>query len=340
MKTVVVAEHGGPESLTLVERPEPQPGPGEVRVRVRVAGVNYADVMSRTGAYPTAPALPFTPGTEIVGVLDALGDGVDGLLGGRVAAMLPDLGGYQEAVVVSAAQAVPLPDDLPDDEAAALLVQGLTAAGLVDAAGGPSRLRDTTVLVTAAVGGVGTLLVQLLVEAGAQVIAAVGGESKARLAKELGAQVTARYDKNDWVAATREQLEGAGPSGVAVVLDSVGGDVYRAALGLLDPGGTAVVYGAASGELVGAPPEITGMLIGQNQAVRGFSLPPRIAADPTWLPNMLGSLMSQVRDGSLVVHVHPPFALEDAAAAHAAIEERRTTGKVVLTVGATSGGVA
>lgn len=236
MRAVRFHDYGPPSALTVDELPDPTPGPGEVLIEVTAAGINFSDVQLRAGALrqwaPGLP-LPFTPGHEVAGTVIATGPGADPALAGRrVIALSPAGGGYAELATVPEAAVLPAPD-LGEHEALAVLTQGTTAVGLMaEAAVSPGE----TVLVEAATGGVGGLLVQLAKHAGATVVAAVGDEKKAAIARELGADRTV-----DLTAA-----DDVGP--VQVVFESVGGPLTRTALDLLEPTtGRMVLYGNLSG---------------------------------------------------------------------------------------------
>jgi NADPH2:quinone reductase len=324
MRRVALERFGGPEVLRLVEEQTPAPGPDEALVQVRAAGVNFADVLQRRGVYPLPIERPTTLGGEIAGVVRAVGTGVSNVRpGDRVAALLPN-GGYADHAVVRAERLVPLPEGIGFEQATALLVQGLTAVGLVEQVDPP--LRGKTVFVSAAAGGVGGVLVQLLKAEGAFVIGGVGSAAKEAL---VGRHVdwVARYDRPDWSRELREQL---GSRQIDVVFDAVGGDVYRELMALLGTGGTCVCYGAAGGELVGAPPEIMGPMIFRSQRLVGFALPSLLEGKPGWMAGALRRLFAMALAGRLHVHLHPPFSLARASEAHAALESRGTLGKVVI----------
>jgi NADPH2:quinone reductase len=237
MRAVWLTRFGGPEVLVAGEAPEPVAGPGQVLVAVAFAGVTFVETQFRaTGFGPSNGTPPLVPGNGVGGVVVAVGPGAPAALAGRrVVSSTGGSGGYAERVAVAAAGVVAVPDGVDLDDAVALLADGRTALLLADAA----ALRPgDRVLVEAAAGGVGTLLVQVARAAGASVVAAAGGERKLALARELGAADAVDYREPGWA-------ERAGP--VDVVFDGVGGDVARAAFGLLGRGGRMVVYGAAGG---------------------------------------------------------------------------------------------
>ncbi len=321
MHAVVIEEFGGPEVLrsTAVDRPEP--GPGQVLVRVAAIGLNYGEVMARAGNYPALPPLPAVLGSELVGVVEEVGDGADpGLVGRRVVTMRA-VDAYAEFAVAPAAGVTPVPDGIPDERAAAVLVQGLTALGIVrDAA----RLQPgEVVLVPAAAGGVGTLLVQLAKAAGAVVVAAASSPAKLDLARRLGADATVDYTRDGWV----DEVRAAFPDGLHAVLEATGGEVAAQALSLLRPVvGRMVLYGGASG----VPPAFGPLdLVFGNLTVTGFALPPLLAV-PGWYDEAVADLLGRVADGRLEVVVGERVPLAEAARAHARMQERGSTGKVVL----------
>lgn len=311
MKAVQFSEHGEADVLQLVDVPTPQPKAGEILINVAAAGVNYADVLQRKGTYPIPVTLPFIAGYEVAGRVEAVGEGVSSLRPGqRVMAMIPS-GGYAEYAIAPAAQAIPLPDALGYAEATALLVQGMTAVGLLRTG------HYNSVLVLAAAGGVGSVLVQLAKNQGKRVIAAVGSEAKKAQVPEADAVVS--YADADWVQQVRNATSG---QGVSASFDAVGGKVGAEALQTLGVGGTGVIYGAASGE----PTLLAGQqLIGQGQAVRGYTL----FADAAKFGEYAGELFGYLQAGNLKLPVQTyPFA--EAQTAHRDMESRRTQGKVVL----------
>lgn len=313
MKSVQFSEHGEANVLQIVELPTPKPQTGEVLIKVAAAGVNYADIHQRKGIYPMPVTLPFVAGYEVAGIVETVGDGVTNLQPGqRVMAMVQN-GGYAEYALAVAAQTIPLPDNLGDAEATSLLVQGMTAVGLLRTG------QYESVLVLAAAGGVGSVLVQLAKSQGKQVIAAVGSEAKKAQALELGADAAVSYADADWVQQVRDATDG---QGVAAAFDAVGGTVGVGALQALGAGGTLVVFGSASGE----PTMLAGQqLIGQVQVVRGYTL----FADVAKFGDYAGELFGALQAGKLKLSVQTyPFA--DVQIAHRDVESRRTQGKVAL----------
>lgn len=327
MKAIQMHRFGGPEVLELVDAATPAPGPGRLLVRVGAAGINFAETLMRGNHYAVTPVLPAIPGCEVAGTVVALGEGVDGPpVGTRVAAPLfaggSLFGGYAEYAVVDAGLAVPLPDTLSFDDATALMVQGLSALHLTQQA----SPRGKTVLVTAAAGGVGSMLVQLARRAGAAtVIAAAGSDAKCDFVRSLGADVAVDYTRADWPQQVRAASGGDGPD---IIYESTGGAITRNCLELLAPRGRLVVYGALNAhDFALGVPELLGLIF-RNQSFSGFALVPLLT--PKSLRDGLRTLFHLAERGELKVHLGGRYPLAHAGEAHAALEGRRTTGKLVL----------
>ncbi len=324
MKAIRIQQTGGPEVLQVEEVPTPDPREGQVRIKVAAAGVNFADIAQRRGAYLTPTKLPAILGAEVAGTIDALGPGVTAPAAGtRVASLVS--GGYAEYAIASANAVIPIPDRLDFIHAAALPLQGLTAYQL---------LRDSariepgeSVLVHAAAGGVGTLAVQIARLMGAgQVVATAGSAEKLELARRLGADALVNYRDGDW---PEQVLKATGRKGVDIVLEMVGGGVAKKSLDVLTPfSGRMVIFGAASGERA----EISGAkLMQRNIAVIGYWLSPYLSqADK--IGRAVKDLFGYVSAGKLEIIIGQTFPLAGAAAAHTAMEGRNTVGKVVLIV--------
>lgn len=326
MQAVQLSRFGGPDVLEPVEIPAPVPGPGEAVVRVRAAGLNFFETLLRAGLYAATPALPMVPGVEVAGTLEAHGPDVTApAIGTRVAVPLFALGragGYAEAVVAEAAALVPIPDALGFEDAAALMVQGLTALHLVRRSPPDGR----TLLVHAAAGGVGSLLVQLARQAGARrILAGAGTPEKRDLAVALGADVGIDTGDAAWPGRVRAETEGRGAD---IVYDTVGGETTRAGLEALAPGGELVF--AALGRFALDRAALDG-LIARNQALRGFALLPLLS--PGGLACDLALLFDRAARGELRVLRGGHYPLDRAAEAHRALESRSTVGKLVLAVG-------
>ncbi|MBX9391168.1 quinone oxidoreductase family protein [Streptomonospora nanhaiensis] len=320
MRAVVVKEPGGPEVLRLTEAPDPEPGPGEVVVDVEARGVNFIDIYQRSGAY--AVPTPFVPGVEAAGTVATLGEGVDGpRVGARVAwAMVP--GAYAERAVVPADRLVPVPDGVGAEQAAAVLLQGLTAHYLTHSTY-PVQPGDT-VLVHAAAGGTGLLLVQLAKARRARVIATVSTDAKADLARAAGADEVIRYDRTEVAPAVRELTGGAG---VAAVYDGVGAATFDASLASLRPRGVLALFGQASGAVPPVDPQRL------NSAGSVFLTRPTLAhyvAEREELLERASDVLGLVAAGALRVRVGGRYPLAEAARAHEDLAGRRTTGKLLL----------
>jgi NADPH:quinone reductase len=317
VKAVVVRRFGGPEVLALEDVREPQPAAGEVRIRVALAGVNFTDAERRAGLNPEV-ALPWIPGTEAAGVVDAAGPEADAsLIGRRVAAITGSC--YAEATLARVDQLMPLPDAVGWEAGAAFAVQGLTAYHLLHTA---ARVRSgESVLVHAAAGGVGSWCVQLARQAGARVFGACSTADKAGIARALGADEAFVYGPG-LAAALRERTGGRG---VDVVLDSVGRDTQEASLAALAPFGRLVHYGTASGRP--APIDVED-LYERSLQVGAYWL--RTVHPPEAVRRAVAALLEGLADGSLRAPALTVVPLADAAAAHQALESRQTHGKILL----------
>ena len=318
-------ETGGPEVLQWVPTDLAAPGPGEARVRATAVGVNYIDVYQRSGAYPVP--LPAGLGFEAAGIVEALGAGVEGLeVGQRVACVDGPVGAYAEVRNHPAARLVPLPDGVSDEAAAAVMFKGLTAHMLVKRIWRP-RPGDW-VLVHAAAGGVGSLLVPWLAHEGARVIGVVGTPEKARTVEALGAaacQVVPHGGSYAGLAAEVKQLTGG--AGVSVSFDSVGRDSLEASLDSLAPFGLLASFGRSSG--APAPIDLADLGRRGSLAVQRPSFFHHVAA-PAALRAAAADLFALVAQGVLGVRVHDRLPLKDAARAHALLESRATQGSIIL----------
>ena len=312
MRAVQIKEFGGPEVLEVVELPDPEPGPDEVVVEVVRAGMNFADTHQRENDYLAKAELPLIPGGEIAGRT------ADGR---RVAAMLAN-GGYAEKVVAHRAALVPIPDEVSDDQAAGVLLQGLTAWALLRIS---ARLeRGESVVVQAAGGGTGTLAVQLAKRYGAgRVIALASTGEKRDLAIRLGADAAVDSRSDDLAAAIREANGG---DQVDVVLEMAGGVAFDACLSVLAPFGRLVSFGIASRQ----PNEVmTQKLMRTSRAVVGFWLV-HLFRRPDLLEQGVTELLEAVGSGKLEVVIGATYGLSDVADAHRALQGRETQGKLLL----------
>ena len=321
-KAIRVHRTGGPETLTYEEVDVASPGPGQVRLRQTAVGLNYIDVYFRTGVYPP-PALPFIPGLEAAGVIEEVGPGVADLaVGQRVAYAAPPIGAYAQIRLMPADRLVVIPDALSDEQAAAMMLKGMTAWYL---------LRRTfpvqpgqTILFHAAAGGVGLIACQWAKHLGATVIGTVGSDDKAELARAHGCDHPVRYDREDVVARVREITEGAG---VPVVYDSVGQATFERSLDCLAPLGMLVSFGQSSGKI---PPLDLGVLSAKGSLFLTRPTLMTYTAARDDLVRAASDLFDVVRSGAVTIEVRQRFPLKDAAAAHRALEARHTTGSTIL----------
>lgn len=321
MRAVIVEQTGGPEALTLVERETPQPGAGEVLVRVAAGGVNFIDIYQRSGAY--ALPLPFVAGSEGAGTVVEVGEGVtDVAAGDRVAWAMVAGTGYAEEVLVPAARLVPVPDAVDLEVAAGAMLQGMTAHYLVTSTF--EAREGQTALVTAAAGGVGLLLCQMLRDKGVRVIGTVGNEEKAELARANGASETVLYREVDLATEVGRLTDG---QGVHVVYDGVGKDTFDAGLSVLRPRGTMVLFGAASGPVPPVDPQLL------NSSGSLFLTRPSLAHYASEREELLWrarEVLGAVADGSLHIRIGGRYPLADARKAHEDLEGGGTTGKLVI----------
>jgi NADPH2:quinone reductase len=332
MKAAVVM-HRGAADFEFETRPVPEPGPGQVLVKVHSASVNFSDVKRRRGdPYPFATDFPFVPGGEIAGTVEKLGPGVERLApGARVLALAgPNgFGGYAHYALSYAQTAVPLPDGLGFDEASTLLVAGTTAQLILSEA---ARLRPgESILIPSAAGGVGSFLVQLAKGSGASpVIALIGDRSKATTAFDLGADVVLSTAEADWA---NDVLAATHGKGVDVALEAEGGDNLERTLACLAPFGRLIVYGAASGVSARlGPNSIERWLYASaaNQSITGFNVGDWFMRRPDVAGRELMSLMAAVLEGRIRIPPITTLPLQAAAQAHALLESRRSSGKIVL----------
>ncbi|HEV7264027.1 MAG TPA: quinone oxidoreductase [Falsiroseomonas sp.] len=317
-----VHEYGGPEALVWEEVPVPAPRPGEALVRHHAIGLNYIDVYFRTGLYK-APALPATIGMEAAGVVEAVGEGVTGVApGDRVAYATAPIGAYAEARSIKADRLVKLPDAIAFEQAAAMMLQGMTAGFLLNRT--YKVQAGQTILVHAAAGGVGLIMVQWAKHLGATVIGSVSTEAKAEIARAHGA---------DHVVIGTESLpervkEITAGAMLPVVFDSVGRDTFITSLDCLAPFGMMVSYGNASGPV--SVPDI-GVLAAKGSLYLTRPTLATYTAKREDLEESARALFEVVAGGAVKINVNQRFALKDAADAHRALEARRTTGSTVLT---------
>ncbi|HEX8752950.1 MAG TPA: zinc-binding dehydrogenase [Solirubrobacterales bacterium] len=311
MKAIQIQEFGGPEVFEYLDLEDPTPGEGEALVEIARVGVNFADTHATHNDYLAEQTLPLVPGAEVSGRT------ADGR---RVAALLGS-GGYAQKVAVPEPLLVPIPDEVDDDQAAAMMLQGLTAIALVDRC---AQIQPgETIVIEAAAGGTGTLAVQLAKRAGARVVGLASSEEKRRLVAGLGADATVDSRAEDLGAAIREANDGRR---VDAVLHMSGGDAFDAEMDVLAPLGRMVVFGIASREQRQVS---TAALLRGSKSVIGFWLAHLLARRDLLAP-MIGELLGAVARGELEVTIGGVYPLSEAARAHEDLTARRTSGKLLL----------
>lgn len=318
MRVIAINRNGGAEVLEVEQRPAPEPGAGDLLVDVTAVGVNYRDVYEREGSYGGPP--PRILGVEGAGTIAALGAGVQDFGPGNRVAWTAAPGSYAEQVVVSAERAVPIPDGVTDEQAAAALLQGMTAHYLSHSTY-PVESGDT-VLVHAAAGGVGQLLTQLVKRRGGRVVATTSTDEKAKLVRDLGADEVLGYD--GFGLRVRELTGGVGAD---VVYDGIGATTFDESLASLRPRGCLVLYGAASGRVPPVDP-----LTLQDAGSLYLTRPslPHYTATREELLERAAAVFGWIADGTLRVQIGARYRLEEARRAHEDLEGRRTTGSLVL----------
>jgi NADPH:quinone reductase len=327
MNAIRIQRHGGPEVLNYESIPEPLPGRGEARVRLKASGVNFIDIYQRSGLYPRT--VPFTAGLEGAGVVEAVGEGVGEVSIGDRVAFTGVPGAYAEAVLAPVWKLVRLPPALSTKTGAALMLQGLTAHYLTRTTF--SIQRGQTVLIHAAAGGVGLLLVQIAKLHGATVIGTVSTSAKAELARAAGADEIIFYTEEEFAPVVRKMTGGRG---VDAVYDGVGAATFNGSLDALAPLGTLALFGAASGPV---PLVDTALLSGKGSLrLTRTSLPDHIP-DRAAILERTGDLFQWIADGKLTVRIGLELPLEQADEAHRRLEARQTTGKVLLIPGGARG---
>ncbi|GAA1637247.1 zinc-binding dehydrogenase [Actinoplanes couchii] len=324
MKAVVIARYGGPEALEHRTVPDPVPGDDDVLVQASAIGVNYHDVYNRNGTY--AVPLPFVPGRELAGTVIAVGAKVEGYtVGDRVATVdVPSPGAYAERVVVPACRVVPVPPTVSLETAAAVLLQGLTADYLSRITF-PVQPGDVAV-VHAAGGGTGVLLTQMIRARGGRVVATISDPAKIDLVREMGAEEVICRNETDFDKEVHRITDGAG---AAVVYDSIGRDTFEQSLASLSRRGHLVLYGKSGGLINNCDLHSLGPL---GSLTVHVPMLPDFIASPHELTAGAAALFDLVLRGVLRLHIGGRFPLAEARAAHAALESRRSTGKLLLTV--------
>jgi len=320
VKAVRVHATGDASVLRYEEVPPPEPSPGQAVVRIEAAGVNYLDVYHRTGAYPGP--LPFTIGQEGAGVVVSAGDGVTSVKPGDRVAWTNISGSYAEMVAVPADRLVPVPEVISTKQAAAIMLQGITAHYLTHSTC-PLKPGDSC-LVHAGAGGVGLLLIQIAKRLGARVFTTVSTEEKAALAREAGADEVILYTREDFLTRIRELTQG---KGLPVVYDSVGKTTFEGSLACLRPRGLLALFGGSSGAV--PPFDLIKLSTMGSLFITRPTLKDHIAT-PDELDKRSSDIFSWIADGSLKVRIGHTYPLAEAAQAHRDLEARKTTGKVLL----------
>jgi NADPH2:quinone reductase len=320
MKAIQVQKTGGPEALTLVDLPVPKPKANEAIVKIAAIGVNFIDVYFREGRYPAQ--LPFVDGQEAAGTVTEIGSDVKSLKPGDRVAYTNVLGSYAEYAAIPADRLVKAPAGITDQQAAAAMLQGMTAHYLIYTTY-PLKSGETA-LIHAAAGGVGLLLVQMAKNIGARVIATVGTDDKARLAKEAGADDVIVYTRQDFEAETKRLTDN---KGVHVVYDGVGKSTFDQDLNVLRPRGYLVLFGGASG----AVPPFDPIRLSQKGSL--FLTRPSLmhyVSSRDELEQRATDVLNMVISGKLKLRIGHTYKLDEAQQAHRDLEERKTTGKVLL----------
>jgi NADPH:quinone reductase len=320
MKAIQVQKTGGPEVLTLVDLPVPIPKPNEAIVKIAGCGVNFIDVYFREGRYPSP--LPFVDGQEAAGTVSDVGAEVKSVKPGDRVAYTNVLGAYAEYAAVPADRLVKVPTGLSDEQAAACMLQGMTAHYLIHTTY-PLK-KGETALIHAAAGGVGLLLVQMAKNVGARVIGTAGTDEKAKLAKEAGADEVIVYTRQDFEAETKRLTDN---KGVHVIYDGVGKSTFEQDLNLLRPRGYLVLFGASSG----AVPPFDPIKLSQKGSL--FLTRPSLIHYSTAreeLEQRAGDVMSWIAAGKLKLRIAHKYKLEEVQQAHKDLEGRKTTGKIIL----------
>ncbi|HXS77350.1 MAG TPA: quinone oxidoreductase [Terracidiphilus sp.] len=320
MNAIQIQTTGGPEVLRVVDLPIPVPGPGQVLIRVEAVGVNFIEIYFRKGQYKAT--MPLVPGTEAAGTVEELGSGVTGFKAGDLVASVGVLGSYAEYALVPAAQLVKVPDGLTPEQAAAAMLQGMTAHYLAKSTY-PLKAGDTA-LIHAGAGGVGLLLTQMAAKIGARVITTVSTQEKAELSREAGAAEVILYTEQDFLAEAKRLTGG---KGVEVVYDSVGKTTFESSLNCLRPRGLMALFGGSSG------PVPTFDLIQLSSKGSLFITRPTLwhyIGTRQELEWRAGEVLGAVASGELKLRMEHMYPLADAGRAQDDMENRKTTGKILL----------
>ncbi len=338
MRSVWISRQGGPEVLQVRESPDPEPGPGQVRIRVKAAGINFADLLMRQGLYPGAPKVPFVPGYEAAGVIDRLGSPADGRREGERVVVPSNFGGYSDTLVARADEVLPIPEGKSFESAAALTVNYLTAYEAMVNLGHIKK--GQSMLVHGAAGGVGTAAAQIARIFDVEVFG-TASPSKHGYLKRLGVAHCIDYNTEDFEAVVRKQTR---RRGVDLVLDPIGGYSFRKSYRSLAPGGKLILYGFSAAEAGGRrsllkvawqafrTPRFSSFdLMMENRGVIGLHLG-RMTGEKARLLAGMTQLVAWWREGRIEPQVGKAFPFTEAAEAHRYIHDRKSTGKVVLTM--------
>ena len=329
MKSILVKERGAADVLEIVELPKPDISTNDILLKISAVGVNFADIMQHQGTYPLQLPLPYTPGMEMIGIVESVGSEVKNInIGERIAAISFMAGGYAEYAVVKPQQIIPVPNDISDRQALALLIQGLSAYLLLSYA---ARVRQgESLLVHAAAGGVGNLLVQIakLMNAG-HVFGTAGTTQKRDRIKTYGVDYAIDYNSSNWHEDIIEITDG---KGIDIILDPVGGSATAQNLSCLSVEGRLINYGWLSGNYPSLTPKQCQTLLFNNQSVSGFAVNVVMERHPNLVDAAFRQLFDWVMRDKLKPVLGSVFHLEDATKAHQAIINRETTGKVTLSL--------
>ena len=329
MKSILVKERGAADVLEIVELPKPNISANDILLKISAVGVNFADIMQHQGTYPLQLPLPYTPGMEMIGIVESVGSEVKNInIGERIAAISFMAGGYAEYAVVKSQQIIPVPDEISDRNALALLIQGLSAYLLLSYA---AKIRQgESILVHAAAGGVGNLLVQIakLMDAG-NVFGTAGTTQKRDRIKTYGVDYAIDYNNSNWHEDILQITDG---KGVDIILDPIGGSATAQNLSCLGVEGRFINYGWLSGDYPSLTPKQCQTLLFKNQSVSGFAVNVVMKRHPNLVDAAFKQLFDWVGQDKVKPVLGSVFPLEDAAKAHQAILNRETIGKVILTL--------
>ena len=322
MRVAQFSEFGGPQALRLEEVPEPSPGPGEILIEVTAVGLNFFDTLVLRDKYQVSPPLPFSPGAEIAGTIEVLGEGVTGLRAGQRVVAFVGGNGCRQRLVTKAKNAIPVPDDVSDEVAAGIVITyGTALHALKDRA---DLKPEETVAVLGAAGGAGIAAVEVAKLMGGRVIAVASSEEKLAFAKEHGADEGLNYAVAD---LKRKLKELTFPTGVDVLYDCVGGDSAEPALRAMAWEGRYLVLGFASGQIPRIP---LNLVLLKGCAIIGVFWTSFVEREPEQHRTNTAQILDWCRDGNIAPHVYGRFPLADTAKALMLIEERKVTGKVIV----------